>query len=69
MHNPSNFPLALRRCRLGAGYSQAALAERTGIQPAVISFYETGRRYPTLPALCLLANALGVELDALVAAR
>jgi DNA-binding XRE family transcriptional regulator len=54
---------ALRRRRQ---ISQAALAERVGIQAPNLSRLESGRHVPTLDVLLRLASALGVSLSALV---
>jgi transcriptional regulator with XRE-family HTH domain len=68
MRNPSDFPALLRKHRTQANLSQADLGERAGLQQAHIAHFEAGRRYPSLPNLCRLADALDVALDALVAA-
>jgi predicted ATPase/transcriptional regulator with XRE-family HTH domain len=57
------FGALLRRLRVAAGFSQAALAERAGLSPDAVAALETGRRKnPRAFTLRLLADAL--ELDA-----
>jgi transcriptional regulator with XRE-family HTH domain len=54
----------LRRARIDAGLSQAALAERTGTSQATISAYESGRKQPTVLTLSRLLAAAGWRLTA-----
>lgn len=49
----------LRSARLGAGRSQAEVAEAAGVAQPVVSAYERSRRVPTLPQLERLARAAG----------
>ncbi|MFJ5059008.1 helix-turn-helix domain-containing protein [Streptomyces nigra] len=65
-----------RRTRLGhriatlrraAGLSQDGLAERAGIDRRSIQRYEAAERDPRFADLCLIAQALGVEVADLVA--
>ncbi|WP_201189414.1 helix-turn-helix domain-containing protein [Pseudomonas fluorescens] len=53
---------AIRRHRKVAGLTQAELGERTGFDPKTISRFETGTYTPSVEALFLLANVLGVKL-------
>lgn len=53
----------LREARMRAGLSQSELARRVGIAQSVISFYESGRRQPSLPTLAVLLDATGFPLD------
>lgn len=46
---------ALRQIR---GLTQQDLAQRTGLQPAAISHFETGHREPTIKNLIKLCNGL-----------
>ncbi|MEX3772339.1 helix-turn-helix domain-containing protein [Pseudomonas sp. MYb118] len=55
---------AIRRYRKVAGLTQAELGERTGFDPKTISRFETGTYTPSVEALFLLANVLGVQLKA-----
>ncbi|MBW3605624.1 MAG: helix-turn-helix domain-containing protein [Actinobacteria bacterium] len=49
------------RARALAGMTQHELAEAAGLTQSVVSAYETGRRQPTLPRLCRLLAAAGIE--------
>ena len=48
------------------GLSQTDLAAKTGLQQVAISFFETGRRSPSLGNLRRLADALEVTTDYLM---
>ena len=52
----------VRRLRSVAGLSQAALADRLGVDRAYVSGLELGRRNPTIVTLWHVAQALGVKL-------
>jgi transcriptional regulator with XRE-family HTH domain len=52
----------VKRLRIAAGLSQAALAERMGVDRAYVSGLELGQRNPTIVTLWHLAEALGVKL-------
>ena len=45
------------------GWTQAQLAEKTGITPAAICQIEKGDRIPTIPVLYKIAQVLQVSLD------
>ena len=49
----------LRAARLGAGLTQAALAELTGTSQATIAAYESGRKEPRVTTLQRLLAATG----------
>lgn len=53
---------AIKRYRKVAGLTQAELGERTGFDPKTISRFETGTYTPSVEALFMLANAMGVKL-------
>jgi transcriptional regulator with XRE-family HTH domain len=55
----------VRRLRLAAGLSQAALSERMGVDRAYVSGLEKGERNPTIVTLWHTAKALGVKVRAL----
>lgn len=55
----------VRRLRLAAGLSQAALSERMGLDRAYVSGLERGERNPTIVTLWHVARALGVKVRAL----
>jgi transcriptional regulator with XRE-family HTH domain len=52
----------VRRLREAAGLTQAALAERMGVDRAYVSGLELGQRNPTIITLWHAANALGVKM-------
>lgn len=66
MHISSLGP-AIRRYRKVAGLTQAELGEKTGFDPKTISRFETGTYTPSVEALILLAEVLGVKLRAFFA--
>jgi transcriptional regulator with XRE-family HTH domain len=55
----------VRRLRLAAGLSQAALSERMGVDRAYVSGLERGERNPTIVTLWHTAEALRVKVRAL----
>ena len=52
----------VRLLRIAAGLSQAALAERMGVDRAYVSGLELGQRNPTIVTLWHIGKALGVKL-------
>ncbi len=54
----------LKELREGAGLSQPALSERSGVAVSTIRQFEYGRREPTYGTLIKLAEGLGVSLSA-----
>ena len=54
----------LRRLRGDAGVSQAAIAERAGVHPSLVSRVEAGALDPTLETYARIAAALGADLAA-----
>ncbi len=56
----------IREFRLKRGLTQAALAERSGIEPSNISHIERAATKLSLPTLVSIANALDATLDELV---
>jgi transcriptional regulator with XRE-family HTH domain len=55
----------VKRLRIAADLTQAALAERMGVDRAYVSGLELGQRNPTVVTLWHITKALGVELQAL----
>jgi transcriptional regulator with XRE-family HTH domain len=55
----------VQRLRIAAGLSQAALAERMGVDRAYVSGLELGQRNPTVVTLWHIAQALDVRLRVL----
>lgn len=56
----------LRKAREGAGLTQIALSERTGIDQAVISRLETGKQRPRVDTLRRISGALDLTLARLL---
>jgi transcriptional regulator with XRE-family HTH domain len=54
----------VKRLRIAAGLTQAALAERLGVDRAYVSGLELGQRNPTIVTLWHITKALGVKLQA-----
>ena len=52
--------------KMGYGFSQADIAEETGITQYQLSNYENGKMMPSLPALVALANMFDVSIDYMV---
>jgi transcriptional regulator with XRE-family HTH domain len=59
---PMPFAEALKRWREGAGLTQSALADATGLGLGTVRDYEQGKKEPTLRSAARLAAALGVSL-------
>ena len=53
----------VKRLRLAAGLTQAALAERMGVDRAYVSGLELGQRNPTIVTLWHMTKALRVTLN------
>jgi transcriptional regulator with XRE-family HTH domain len=65
------FPALLRRYRERAGFSQARLAQLSGLDHSYLSRLESGRRMPTREVVLRLAEALALgseETDRLLVA-
>src|SRR5262245_25469304 len=59
---------AVAQCRRVRGWSQALLAERSGVSRTEISAIETGRLVPSVAVALRLANAFGESVEAVFAA-
>ena len=57
----------LTAARLQRGLNQAELAARCGLSQAQVSYFELGRRQPTLDQLVRIARSLDVSIERLVA--
>jgi transcriptional regulator with XRE-family HTH domain len=57
---------AVKRLREAGGFSLRALAARSGISSSMISDIERGKKSPTVISVVRLAQALGIEVAALV---
>lgn len=64
-----DFQHRLVKARSGHGWSQAELAEVSGIAPAQISRYEQGRSRPRTEVIAKLAKALAVSFEWLAEGR
>lgn len=53
---------ALRRLRLLRELRQVDLATTAGVTKAMVSAYETGKRFPSIPTLSRLLGALDASL-------
>ena len=56
------FGKCVRELRLAAGLTQVEFAERCGFYQTYLSRVETGRANPTLNAIEVIANALGLSV-------
>jgi transcriptional regulator with XRE-family HTH domain len=61
----TTFGARLRQLREAAGLTQAQLAEAVGLFQPNVARYEAGERMPSYALACLMADALGVPVDAL----
>ncbi len=53
----------LQRVRKNHGWTKQALAEMVGVSDVAIGYFEHGKRWPAVPTLIALAEALGCSLD------
>lgn len=53
----------IKEMRIAKGWTQAKLAEKSGVEPSNISHIERAATKLSLPTLVSIANALGVTLD------
>lgn len=56
----------IRDARLGEGMTQAQLAQRLGMTTTCLSYYETGRRRPSIRTLAMISEVLYASLDFLI---
>lgn len=61
-----NFAKRLAQLRKEKGYTQSELADKIGVSNKSVSRWETGEGYPDISVLVDLADALGVNVDALL---
>ncbi|MCL2615956.1 MAG: helix-turn-helix transcriptional regulator [Dehalococcoidia bacterium] len=62
------FGPVLRNLRLERNWTQAELGEKLGVTPQHVSMLESGKKFPSLQMLFLVADALGVSLTSIAAA-
>lgn len=60
------FGSTLAKLREGRGWSQAKLAEKTGVSQETIAAWEGGREFPAQEQLLALAKALKVKISRLI---
>lgn len=58
--------VAIKRCRLQLGWSQATLAEHIDVSVNYVSLLERGQRLPAVGMLVTLSRILSTDVDALV---
>ena len=56
----------LKKERESKGLSKVVISERTGLSRAMIGYVESGARNPTLQTLLRMADALEIDLSAIV---
>ncbi len=61
-----NFGKKLKALRTGQGLSQRQLADRLGIAKSVVSYYESGDRYPSYDVLVKITRTFHVTTDYLL---
>jgi transcriptional regulator with XRE-family HTH domain len=60
---PMTFREKLKTLRLEKGFSEARLADESGVMAGALHTYAIGSRTPSFPAVVRIAKALGVSLD------
>ncbi len=60
------FNKRLKELRIINGYTVEALGNRLGVSKSTISYYESGKRFPTLDNLQSLTDIFNVSLDYLI---
>lgn len=60
------FGSKLKNLRTGLNLTQRQLAERVGVAKSVISYYETGDRYPSYDVLVKIAHIFHTTTDYLL---
>lgn len=61
-----NFGEKLKALRSGQKFSQRVLAEKLGVAKSVVSYYESGDRYPSYDVLVNIAHTFHVSTDYLL---
>lgn len=61
-----DFSVRLKQLRNNKHLTQAQLANRIGVTPAMISAYESDLKQPALETIVKIANLFGVTVDYLV---
>lgn len=58
--------LEIKKYRDKQGVTQKELADRVGVSPAAINFFEQGLKTPSLTNAYLIARALNCKIDDLI---
>lgn len=61
-----NFGCKLKELRIGQKMTQQQLAERIGVAKSVVSYYESGDRYPSYDVLIRIAHVFHTSTDYLL---
>lgn len=61
-----NFGEKLKMLRTGQKMTQQALADRIGVAKSVVSYYESGERYPSYDVLVRIAHVFHTTTDYLL---
>lgn len=61
-----NFGEKLKMLRTGQKMTQQALADRIGVAKSVVSYYESGERYPSYDVLVRIAHIFHTTTDYLL---
>lgn len=61
-----NFGLKLKGLRTGQKMTQQQLADRIGVAKSVVSYYESGDRYPSYDVLVRIAHVFHTSTDYLL---
>lgn len=58
-----NFGVVLAKIRTEKGLTQLELGEAAGVTAPPVSYWETGKRFPTIYSFIGILNALGITAD------
>ena len=61
-----NFGCKLKELRIGQKMTQQQLADRIGVAKSVVSYYESGDRYPSYDVLIRIAHVFHTSTDYLL---
>ena len=61
-----NFGCKLKELRTGQKMTQQQLADRIGVAKSVVSYYESGDRYPSYDVLIRIAHVFHISTDYLL---
>ena len=61
-----NFGVKLKALRTGQNLTQQQLADRIGVAKSVVSYYESGDRYPSYDVLVRIARIFSTTTDYLL---